>query len=203
MSGATLRQLAHWRAGPSALLRPAGHQPRARLLYSFPDVVALRTIVYLRRSRNVSLQRIRRAVEQLRVLGEVEHLSTYTLIAVGRDVVWRQSSTDAVALTGQPGQFLLAHMVDILSEFTTKTGVEVRSLQAPEPGVSVNRDILAGYPVIEGTRVPYDLVADLLSDGMTAADVAAIYPSVATDAALGALAFAERVEATRRVVHAS
>lgn len=74
LSGTLVRQLAYWRSsargGP--LLRPeqASGNP---VVYSFRDVVALRTVAYLR--EDVSLQRIRRAVETLRHLGSREHLS--------------------------------------------------------------------------------------------------------------------------------
>jgi len=47
--------------------------------YSFRDVVALRTFVYLR-SREVPLQRVRKAVRSLRDMGATEHLSSYQLV---------------------------------------------------------------------------------------------------------------------------
>jgi hypothetical protein len=48
------------------------------VLYSFRDVVALRTCVFLR--KDSSLQRVRLAIGNLRSLGELEHLSEYTLV---------------------------------------------------------------------------------------------------------------------------
>src|SRR5690606_38444220 len=62
LSGASLRQLAYWRRphGDGPLLAPELGTDGGRLLYSFRDVVALRTFVYLRES--LPLQRIRKAV---------------------------------------------------------------------------------------------------------------------------------------------
>jgi hypothetical protein len=84
LSGATLRQLAHWRnakSGRGAVLVPELSAARP-ILYSFRDVVALRACVKLR--NEASLQRIRRALETLRDdLHEREHLSTYQLVADG------------------------------------------------------------------------------------------------------------------------
>jgi uncharacterized protein (DUF433 family) len=144
--------------------------------YSFQDVLALRTFVYLR-TQDVPLQRVRKAVRSLRALGETEHLWAYRLVAVGRQVVWKVSDELAVDLTRYPGHQVIAEMVDILAAFSAACGREVVPLLHPKPGVEVDPEVRGGYPVIEGTRVPYDLVASLLEDGFAADEVAAFYPS--------------------------
>jgi uncharacterized protein (DUF433 family) len=88
-------------------------------------------------------------------------------------------------------------MVDILAAFKGMRGRRVVPLFEPEPGVRVDPEVRGGYPVIDGTRVPYDLVAGLLADGMEASEVAAFYPSVTPKAAKGALAFARYVDGHR------
>jgi uncharacterized protein (DUF433 family)/DNA-binding transcriptional MerR regulator len=199
LSGASVRQLSYWRSSRSAegpLLKPEFHKPRARVSYSFRDVLTLRAFVYLR-AQNVSLQRVRKAVRALRNLGEGEHLSSYRLVVVGREVVWKISADEAVALTGEPGQHVVAEMVDILAGFTGISGNPVVPLLTPEVGVRVDPQVRGGYPVIDGTRVPYDLVAALLTDGMEESDVASFYPAVTPQAALGALAFARHVDSHR------
>ena len=195
LSGTTSRQLSYWRSARSdePLLAPELYKPRSKVSYSFPDVVALRTFGFLR-AQKIPLQRIRKAVKALRLLGGVEHLSQYKLLAVGRDVVWRISEADAVALTGAPGQQVIAQMVDILAAFRTSKGRQVVPLYEPMPGVQVDPEVRGGYPVVAGTRVPYDLVAGLLEDGLAPADVAGFYPSVGPDAAQGAVAFARYVK---------
>lgn len=67
----------------------------------------------------------------------------------------------------------------------------------PKPGVEVDPEVRGGYPVIEGTRVPYVLVAALLSDGLAPSDVSSFYPSVWPEAARGALDFAKYVDEFR------
>jgi uncharacterized protein (DUF433 family) len=201
LSGATLRQLSYWRSSRSTeapLLSPELHQPRSRVSYSFRDIVALRTFVYLR-SRKVPLQRVRKAVQSLWNMGETEHLSSYQLVAVGRDVMWKVSDDVAVDLTRYPGQQVIAQMVDILGEFRGTHDREVVPLYRPKPGVEVDPEIRSGYPVIAGTRVPYDLVAGLLDDGVTAEEVAEFYPAVSAEAARGALAFARYVDSYREL----
>lgn len=204
LSGATLRQLSYWRssrATEAPLLAPELHQPRSRVSYSFRDVVVLRTFVYLR-SREVPLQRVRKAVRRLRDMGATEHLSSYQLVAVGRDVVWKVSDDVAMDLTRYPGQQVIAQMVDILAAFRGAHDREVVPLYRPKPGVVVDPEIRGGYPVIAGTRVPYDMVASLLEDGVSAEEVAGFYPAVTANAARGALAFARYVDGYRELIGA-
>jgi uncharacterized protein (DUF433 family) len=159
--------------------------------YSFRDVLALRTFVYLK-AHGVSLQRVRKAVRSLREMGETDHLSAYTLVAFGRDIVWRQSDDDAVDLTRHPRHQVIARKIDIVRPFDT-----VVALYTPKPGIQVDRDVRGGYPVMEGTRVPFDLVASLLDDGVSPQDVTAIYPSVDASAVQGAAEFAKYVREHR------
>lgn len=195
LSGASTRQLAYWRSVKTSepLLAPEHHTPRSRVAYSFRDVVALRTFVYLR-SHAVPLQRIRRAVESLRKLGEDEHLSQYSLVAMGKDIAWRISADEAMDLTRTPGQGVLARMVDILAPFENMHRQEVVDLRQPKPGISIDPEVRGGFPVVEGTRVPYDLVASLLADGLDPAAVTELYPTVSVDAARGAAEFARYVD---------
>jgi uncharacterized protein (DUF433 family) len=135
-------------------------------------------------------------------MGATEHLSSYQLVAVGRDVVWKISQEIAVDLTRRPGQQVIAQMVDIRAAFRGPGNREVVPLYRPKPGVAVDPEIRGGYPVIAGTRVPYDLVASLLEDGVTAEEVAGFYPAVSATAARGALAFARYVDGYREPVGA-
>lgn len=195
LSGASTGQLAYWRSARTSepLLAPEFCEPRARVSYSFQDVVALRTFVYLR-SQRVPLQRIRKGVASLRDLGATEHLANYALVAAGRDVAWKVSAEEAVDLTNRPGHQIIAQMVDILAPFENVRRQAVLDLRRPTPGVEVDPDIRGGFPVVEGTRVPYDLVSSLIDDGLDAAEVASIYPSVLPAAAQGASDFARYVD---------
>jgi uncharacterized protein (DUF433 family) len=199
LSGASTGQLAYWRSTRTSepLLAPAHHQPRSRVSYSFRDVVALRTFVYLR-SRDVPLQRIRKAVASLRQLGEADHLSEYSLLAIGRDVAWRVSTDEAVDLTRSPGQGVLARMVDIYAPFVNMQNQNVVDLRRPQAGISVDPEVRGGFPVMEGTRIPYDLVASLLDDGLDVTAVSEVYPAVSVEAVRGAAEFASYVDGFER-----
>lgn len=95
LTGATLRQLGYWH--DTGLLRASGKATGHRL-YTFPDVVAAKTIVALR-GQGCSLQKIRKAVEYLRKhypkRDDVKVLSSLTLLTDG-DKVYMLSDSKAI-----------------------------------------------------------------------------------------------------------
>ncbi len=193
LSGASLSQLAYWRR-PSAsgysVLIPEVSATRP-LLYSFRDLVALRTCVYLRQS--APLQRIRRAIATLKQWEDGDtHLSQYTLVAEGQSIVLVEDPESAVDLVVRPGQRVLAGLRDVFEPFRIGE-VMVPDLYNPRPELSVDPDVRGGQPVVRDTRVRFDLVADLMRDGVPPEDVAAYYPSVSSAAAVQAFDFSEYV----------
>lgn len=184
LSGASVSQLHNWRR--TGLLVPEIQGHERPLLYSFRDVVALRTVVKLR--RNKSLQKIRRAYATLPSLDLTEHPSSYELVDTGPSivVVYAGSGVDVLSHPGQS----LANLGDIMAAFETSRG-RVVDLRRPRQHLEVREQKLGGWPTIEGTRVPFDVVANLLADGsVQSADVSLYYPSVTPEAALDALDFA-------------
>jgi uncharacterized protein (DUF433 family)/DNA-binding transcriptional MerR regulator len=194
LSGASLRQLQYWRSGGEhALFVPELPKAGGRVLYSFRDVVGLRTFVYLREA--VSLQRIRKAVENLRELGNSEHLSQYQLVVAGKSIVLVEPGHDAaVDLVEWPGaQRFTVTLGDVFAPFENQRGDLVVDLFHPREHVVVDPEILGGYPVVEGTRVEFDLVASLVRDGVDPSEISEIYPSVSTEGAADAVDFATEV----------
>lgn len=193
LSGATLRQLAHWRnakSGRGAVLVPELSTARP-ILYSFRDVVALRACVKLR--NEASLQRIRRALETLRDdLQERAHLSTYRLVADG-STIYLVEPDQATDLVRQKAQGVIHDMVDVLEPFY-RDGRRIPDLLRPREHVTVDPEVRGGMPVIEGTRVPYDEVAALLRDGVPPDRIADYYPNVTASAAADAVDFADYVD---------
>lgn len=203
LSGATLGQLAYWRKrtrGHGSLLAPEyGTRPRA--IYSYRDIIALRMFVQLR--GKTSLQRIRKAVSWLEEQHPRTHLSTHQLQASpqGKTIVWISADGDYFDVVERPGQAGIAVvMEDIFAPFTTAKGRVVPGLNEPAPGVSIDVEVRGGYPVIAGTRVPFDIIAGLHEDGLSGASIRSLYPSVPIEAVKGASQLAEVV--ARASVHA-
>lgn len=193
LTGATVSQLQFWRKrGPNgALLAPSGSETGKRALYSFEDVVALRMFVGLR--QQTSLQRIRRGVSWLRENHPDTHLSGHKLKAdpTGRTIVWLADDGDYVDVVERPGHPGIPIVMEhIFRAFSTEDGRFVPDLAEPAGGVTIDAGVRGGYPVLAGTRLPYDAVASLAEDGLTDVEIASLYPSATPGGIMGARAFA-------------
>jgi uncharacterized protein (DUF433 family) len=144
----------------------------------------------------VSLQKIRKALATLKRFGEFEHLSSYSLVAEGDSIVLVGDRNDdhATDLVKHPGQRVIATIDDILQEFAPRAGVVVPHLLRPKQHVSVDPETQGGQPVITGTRVPFDAVAELVEDGVSPEGIADYYPGVTAEAARDAVSFALYVD---------
>ena len=58
------------------------------------------------------------------------------------------------------------------------------------PRISLSPDVLAGKPVIRGTRLSVEFIIGLLADGWGEADILTNYPNVSHDDVLACLAYA-------------
>ena len=65
--------------------------------------------------------------------------------------------------------------------------------------ISLSADVLAGKPVIRGTRLSVEFVIGLLADGWLEADILANYPNVTHDDIIACLAYARDVLSTEKV----
>lgn len=186
LTGASVSQLHNWRR--TDLLVPEIESAQRPLLYSFRDVIALRTVVKLRREK--SLQKIRRAFANAADVDLTDHPSEWNLIDVGPSIHLVRADGGAVDVLTNPGQTTVANLGDVMGSFETEKGAVV-DLRHPRAHLEVREQKLGGWPTIEGTRVPFDVVANLIAGGDIApADVPLYYPSVSPAAALDALDFA-------------
>lgn len=193
LSGATVSQLRHWRSPRTGPLLAPEIATLPQAFYSFRDLLALRTCVHLR--EYASLQRIRLAIGNLRDLGEVEHLASYRLVSDLAGNIQLVTEKDAVDLVRTPGQQQILVVVgDVIAAFPVRAGVVVPHLLQPREHLAVDPETQGGIPVITGTRVPYDAVAGLMRDNVTAERIADYYPAVSAEAARDALDFALYVD---------
>lgn len=197
LSGATLRQLSYWRrdTGQGPLLPPE-YGSRPRVHYSYNDIIALRMFVKLR--GQTSLQRIRKAVAWLQDRHPRTHLSSHSLQALpgGKSIVWISDEGDFFDVVERPGQTgIHVVMEDIFREFKSPNSKHtVPNLERPAPGLIVDPGVRGGIPVLEGTRIPYNVVAGLRADGLELSDIAEFYPNVTALEVRGALSFATMVQ---------
>ncbi|GAA3922956.1 DUF433 domain-containing protein [Microbacterium invictum] len=198
LSGASVRQLGHWRK--TELLVPEVNSASRPILYSFRDILALRAVVKLRQDQ--SLQKIRKAFATLPHLDLTEHPAQYALVNEGSTIALVRDDGSEIDLVTRPGHAILVTLPDIMNSFETHRGAVV-DLRRPREHLRVREQWLGGWPTIEGTRVPYDTIAELLSDGtIEPSDVGHYYPGVTAAAARDALDFARSVPGWRESIAA-
>ena len=66
--------------------------------------------------------------------------------------------------------------------------------------IALNPDVLAGKPIVRGTRIAVEFVIALLADGWTEAEIVANYPGLTRDDVLACLAFARDALRSGKVV---
>jgi uncharacterized protein (DUF433 family) len=189
LTGASVYQLRRWRRTRLLVPEVRAYRPP---LYSFRDVVAVRTVVWLR--KEVSLQRIRRALANLPVFDFTEHPAQYKFATDGVSIGVLDEYDQVVDLVLKPGQIQVFSLAEVFRKFQTKQGQLVADFQQPKNHLEVRAARLGGWPTIANTRVPYDDVANLLREGdVTPDEVPSFYPSVSPEAALDALEFDREV----------
>lgn len=194
LTGTTPKQLYSWRRHD--LLVPeisSGNPP----LYSFRDLVAVRTVSFLR--ARMSLQKIRQAFTTLREFDYTDHPSTYRFGTDGKTIAVADADGVVVDLLKNKGQLYLFTMEEVFREFTNLQNETVVDFEHPRPRLQVTPGRMGGWPTIEGTRVTFDTVAGLVDgDSIRPEDVEYYYPSVSAEAAQDALSFAKQVSSVGR-----
>lgn len=186
LTGATTAQLRGWKR--SGVLVPES-SPQNPMLYSYRDLLALRSLVYLR--AQTSNQRLTRAMHTLRHhLDLTDHPSQYVFATDGHGVEVIVGEDDPIELVRIKGQRALIPLTEVFRPFTNFSGHEVVDFDRPKPHLQVVQGRMGGWPTIANTRVPYDTIADLIRDGDVSADMLrSFYPTVSYEAAQDALEF--------------
>jgi len=68
-----------------------------------------------------------------------------------------------------------------------------------EDRITIDPKVLAGKPVIKGTRLAVEFIVDLLAQGWTEAQILENYPGVTREDILGCLQYATEVLKSERV----
>ncbi|PJG55319.1 antitoxin [Bradyrhizobium forestalis] len=67
------------------------------------------------------------------------------------------------------------------------------------PRISLAPDVLAGKPVISGTRIAVEFIIGLMADGWSEADILANYPGISREDILACLDYARDALGVERV----
>jgi uncharacterized protein (DUF433 family) len=69
-------------------------------------------------------------------------------------------------------------------------GLSRKKIMAEHPRITLAPEVLAGKPVIRGTRLAVEFIIGLMADGWGEADILANYPGVTHDDIVACLAYA-------------
>lgn len=131
VSGVPYQRLDYWaRSGfaPPGLRKATGKGTDRR--YSFKDLVALRVADELRK-QGVSLQKLRKVVRFLRQYqGPEATLASTRLVVSGDDVFIRESDEQVVSALKEPGQAVLAFVVN-LGAIAEAVREQIHALRSP------------------------------------------------------------------------
>ena len=171
------------------ILAPSVSSERVKL-WSYADLMALRTIYWLRQPKTrhdgdavpaTSMRAVRRAVSALRALDlQLWNETKGPVVAVSRsgEVFFTHGGVESVE-----GQAALAgEWLDLVAPFETD---ELRGpdLHAPRPSLRIVPGKLSGSPHIVSTRIETIALAALEERGLPEAKIAKLYP-VASPAAI-------------------
>ena len=68
-----------------------------------------------------------------------------------------------------------------------------------QPRIAIDEDILAGKPVVRGTRLSVEFIIGLMADGWSETDILTNYPGLAHDDIIACLAYARDTLSSEKV----
>jgi uncharacterized protein (DUF433 family) len=162
-------------------------------VYSFKDVVSLRTLSVLRNTHKVSLPHLRKVAEKL-VAYSATPWADLKLMVVKRKVVFIEPGTGhAIGVTD--GQYAMLPIIDVIKDVQKATS-ELGNRNASQIGhFEKHRNVAHNALVVAGTRVPVKAVLGFIKHGFTIQQVLEEYPRLTEDDVLAIIRNAEAVRA--------
>lgn len=200
VTGVSPRRIRYW--DTTGVLTPSlasGTQRGAfNRIYSFRDLVGLRTLGELRDRCDFSLQK-------LRVMGEwlMRHddapWSSLRFYVDGERIIFRDPATGKMIATDPPGQAAIPFELAAIAEETEAKASDLGRRQLDQIGaISRNRYVLGNAPVLARTRIPTVAVWNFHRAGYDAKAIIHEYPRLTERDVERAIAFeCERQQAKR------
>jgi uncharacterized protein (DUF433 family) len=204
VTGVSERRIRYWDQtgvlSPSLSRTVARRGPYSRI-YSFRDLVGLRTLRELRDRYGLSLQRLREIGKWLRETYN-EPWSSLRFYIVGRgrtaDVIFHDPKSEAFLSTRRRHQAVMKIELEPIARETEEEAKKLTIRSEDQIGKIVqNRYILGNAPVLAGTRIPTAAVWDFYKAGHDAAAILREYPRLTPVDVERAIAFEEERRSAR------
>jgi uncharacterized protein (DUF433 family) len=190
LSGLSKTQLRYW--DKTDFFAPSYSKRRGAYgrVYSFRDVVALRTLSMLRNEHKISLQHLRKVAEKLSHLGDKLWADT-TLYVLNKEVQFHEPETGKVRGV-LSGQYTAIPLVSIMND-VSKRAEKLKGRQSDRVGmVERHRHIAHNAWVIAGTRIPTRMIKSFRDAGYSIAQIKKEYPTLTTEDIRAALEHEEK-----------
>jgi uncharacterized protein (DUF433 family) len=160
-------------------------------IYSFKDVVGLRTIAVLLKDYRVSFQELQRVAKELVKRG-YSHWAELKLYVVKRQVHFRRPGTRDVEGVWD-GQLAMLPIIDVIADVEKRVEELHKRTDDQRGRVEQHRHVVRNAPVIAGTRIPTAAIRRFHEAGYSIEKIIRQYPTLTVEDVKGALAFEERL----------
>jgi DNA-binding transcriptional MerR regulator len=179
LTGLSKSQLRYWdKTGFFAPSYSKNRGPYGRV-YSFRDVVGLRTLSVLRKQHKVSLQHLRRVAERLSYLGETLWAET-TLYVLNKEVHFHEPETGKIR-SAVSGQYAIISLVRIMNDISDRAET-LKSRQKDRIGkIERSRYVAHNAWVVAGTRIPISAIKSFRDAGYSIGAIRREYPTLTAE----------------------
>ncbi|HZS91853.1 MAG TPA: DUF433 domain-containing protein [Chloroflexota bacterium] len=194
LTGLTDRQLRYWDQtgffSPHYAADDGSKRPHYRV-YSFPDLVGLRTIALLRKDYHVPLQELRKIGAWLK-----QHYdspwSSLRFYVIGRRVYFDDPVTGARIATSPQGQTVMPFEMETIANSVRKDAERLQRRDPEQEGhITTRRTVLNNTPVVAGTRVPTEAIWNFYEAGYDTDAIIREYPQLTAADVRAAITYEE------------
>jgi uncharacterized protein (DUF433 family) len=164
------------------------HQPYSRI-YSFQDVVGLRTIAVLRQRYRISLQQLRKVATELIARG-FGHWAEIKLFVVNGQVHFRRPGSEDVEGVWD-GQLAMVPVIDVIQDVEDRVR-DLRVRKSDQLGqIERHKFVVRNASVIAGTRIPTAAIRRFREAGYSVDQIIRQYPTLTKEDVDAAIAHEE------------
>jgi uncharacterized protein (DUF433 family) len=160
-------------------------------IYSFKDIVGLRTIAVLMKEHKVSLQNLRSVATEL-VRRGYDHWADLKLYVLKKQVYFREpGSADVEGVW--TGQYAMVPVIDVIEDVEAKVA-QLKQRDTSKIGqVEKHKFVVRNASVVAGTRIPTAAVRRFHEAGYSKEQILRQYPTLKIEDIDAALAYEERL----------
>ncbi|PWE78854.1 hypothetical protein XF30_21015 [Bradyrhizobium sp. SUTN9-2] len=160
-------------------------------VYSFQDIVGLRTIAVLMKEYKISLQKLRKVAGELIRRG-YDHWADVKLYVVKGQVHFRPPKSDDIEGVWD-GQLAMVPVVDVINDVEARVDQLKKRDESQLGHVERHKFVVRNSSVVAGTRIPTATIRRFNEAGYSVDQIVKQYPSLTPEDVQAALAHEERL----------